>query len=119
MMVRVFLRTGLLGLALIGMGACSKKEGPAPGVPSDPAALVARGKAVFMANCLACHNSNPRLAGSVGPEIAGSALDLMTAKVLSGKYPDGYSPKRPTHLMPAQPHLATELSALHAFLNSF
>jgi mono/diheme cytochrome c family protein len=79
---------------------------------------VARGQAVYLSNCAACHNVNPKLDGSVGPAIAGSSLELVRARVLKASYPDGYVPKRSTGQMPAFPHLEKEVQALYTFLNS-
>jgi len=38
--------------------------------------------------------------------------------VLRAEYPPGYTPKRDTHLMPAQPFLASQVDALAAYLGS-
>lgn len=87
--------------------------------PADAqAALIKRGKTVYAGNCIACHNVNPKLAGSVGPEISGSSLELLTARVIKGGYPEGYQPKRPGAGMPLFPHLESDIPALHAFLNA-
>jgi mono/diheme cytochrome c family protein len=80
--------------------------------------LLARGKLIYNANCISCHNRNPKLQGSVGPDVFGSSKELLTAKLLHGKYPDGYKPKRESHLMPLLPHLENEIEALTAFLNA-
>ena len=112
---------GALILAIF-FGACSKKESTTPtsslSETDAKSALVARGRAIYMANCLACHSANPSKVGSVGPAVANASLELVQARVVSGKYPEGYQPQRKTHMMPAQPHLASEVAALHAFLNS-
>ena len=79
---------------------------------------LARGKLVYNANCISCHNRNPKLPGSIGPDVFGSSKELLTARLLYGKYPDGYKPKRESHLMPPLPHLANEIEALTAFLNA-
>jgi mono/diheme cytochrome c family protein len=97
-----------LGLLCAGLGCDGKKQ-------EDP--LAARGRGVYMANCIACHNPNPRKDGNVGPALQGSSEELLRARVLEMRYPPGYKPKRPTKLMPPQPHLAPEIGALHAFLN--
>ena len=79
--------------------------------------LVTRGKAVYISNCTACHNINPKQAGSLGPDVYGSSKELLTARILHAKYPDGYKPKRSSGAMPALPHLANDIDALAAFLN--
>ena len=80
----------------------------------DPAAE--RGRQVYLAQCIACHNSDPALPGAVGPPLRGSSRDLLEAKLLKGAYPPGYAPKRPTAVMPAQPAIAPEVPYLAAFL---
>lgn len=91
-----------------------KKEGERP-----LTALEAQGKAVFMSNCIACHNQDPRLVGSIGPEVADSSLELITARIMHQSYPLGYVPKRKSGLMPALPFLEKDIPAIHAYLNSF
>ena len=81
----------------------------------DPA--VARGKQAY-ATCAACHNMNPALDGAVGPAIKGSSKELIAARVMKAEYPAGYTPKRATHLMPAQPQMANSIDDLAAFLNA-
>ena len=81
-------------------------------------ALIKRGKTVYMAYCIACHNLDPKLHGGTGPANHGSSLKLVEMKVIHGKYPDGYRPKRKTKLMPQfDDDLEEDILALHAFLN--
>ncbi len=87
-------------------GACqAKKVSP-----------VERGRIIYMANCLVCHNADPNLPGSQGPPIAGSSRELVAARVLHLAYPPGYTPKRNTHAMRAIPTLAPEIGNIVAFL---
>jgi mono/diheme cytochrome c family protein len=103
----------ILLLPVLLLSSCQKDD-------SKPlSALESRGKSVYMANCTACHNPDPRLVGSIGPDIAGSSLELITARVLHQAYPPGYTPKRKSSVMPALPFLERDLPALHAYLNSF
>lgn len=133
-------RLGKLGclVLLVAASACTKKpSGPsepaaaptagapdstvAPAVTSaaDPAPdLASRGRAVYLANCTACHNSDPHRAGALGPEIAGSSLALVEARVLRAEYPPGYEPKRKSKAMVALPQLQAEIPAIVAFLNA-
>ena len=101
----------LLLTSMILMPGCNKSK--------PLTALESRGKGLYMANCLACHNQDPTLAGSVGPDIAGSSMELLTARVIHRSYPPGYKPKRNSSLMPALPFLEADLPAIHAYLNSF
>ena len=80
--------------------------------------LVASGRKAYMANCTACHNPDPAKEGTMGPAIAGSSLALVEARVLRAEYPPGYTPKRDSTLMPAQPFLKAEVPALAAYLES-
>lgn len=89
---------------------------PGSGSPGDEAALVARGKRVYMANCIACHSQDPAQAGGLGPAVLGSSRELLEARVLRAEYPEGYTPKRETRVMIALPHLENEIDALAAYL---
>jgi mono/diheme cytochrome c family protein len=97
----------LIGLTLVGCG-----EGPA----ADEAA--ARGRTVYLAQCTACHATDPAQPGPLGPPIKGSPRELLEAKVLHGTYPAGYTPKRTSTVMPPMPQLASSLPDLAAFLGS-
>jgi mono/diheme cytochrome c family protein len=78
--------------------------------------LATRGRQVYLAQCIQCHNANPALDGPVGPAVKGASRELLEAKVLRGEYPAGYRPKRPTRVMPPQPTLAPDIPALAAYL---
>ena len=99
----------LLGVA--GFVACSKDSKEAPQNPD-----AARGRAVFVANCVACHNSDPSKDGPIGPAIKGSSRELIEARVLSTSYPPNYTPKRPTKVMPQFPFLKDDIPYLAAYL---
>ncbi|RPJ79452.1 MAG: cytochrome c [Alphaproteobacteria bacterium] len=102
----------ILLLPVLLLSSCNKNAKPLT-------ALEARGKTAYVSNCTTCHNPDPRLVGSVGPEIADSSLELLRARVIHQKYPDGYKPKRTSVLMPALPFLEKDIEALHAYLKSF
>jgi mono/diheme cytochrome c family protein len=76
------------------------------------------GRRAYLANCIACHNADPTKDGPIGPAIAGSSLGLVEARVVHAAYPPGYTPKRTTQLMPAQPFLAPQVPKLAAYLES-
>ena len=76
------------------------------------------GRKVYFANCVSCHNNNPKLPGSIGPEVYGVQINVLTQKIVYGKYPKNYNPKRKSKIMPLMPHLNKEISNLHAFINS-
>lgn len=94
----------VLALAL-ALGACAENGTPA-----------ARGKQVYLAQCIACHNSDPSKDGPLGPAVTGSSRELLEAKLLRGGYPPGYTPKRNTAVMQPQPALAPTIPDLAAFL---
>src|SRR4051812_38114819 len=79
---------------------------------ADPR-LVSEGKSSYQANCTACHNGDPKKPGALGPELFGSSMELIKARVLKGEYPQGYKPKRQTRLMTPLPHLKGDIPALH------
>jgi mono/diheme cytochrome c family protein len=102
----------LVGAAMLFLGSCQKNEQSSP-----QSSLESRGRAVYTSNCIACHNPNPSLDGSLGPAIAGSGLDLISYRVLTRAYPPGYKPKRKSGVMPAFPQLEKDIPGLHAYLN--
>ena len=75
-----------------------------------------RGRAVYVANCTACHNPDPSLPGGLGPEVAGSSTELLEARLLHNTYPPGYTPKRDSRVMMALPYLKDDIPALAAYL---
>lgn len=106
-LLSLFLVASVLQIAT----SCNKRKGP-----SDP--QVEMGRSLYFAHCIACHNANPALNGSLGPAVKGSGLDLLQARVLRGEYPPGYTPKRPTHIMVRLPLTEENVQAIHAFLNA-
>ena len=103
----------LFGCLLV-LAACSKDsdQSSQPAIDADSQ----RGRAIFVANCVACHNNDPSKDGPIGPAIKGSAKELLAARVLSTSYPPGYTPKRPTKVMPQFPYLESEIPYLAAYL---
>ena len=92
----------------VAAGGCGE-AGPTPGAE--------RGRQVYLAYCTACHNVDPSKPGPLGPPVQGSSRALLEAKVLSGTYPSGYTPKRPTtNVMVPMPQLARDLPALADYL---
>ena len=75
-----------------------------------------RGRAVYLANCVACHNNDPAKDGPIGPAIKNSSKELVAARVLTTSYPPGYKPKRPTKVMPQFPFLKEEIPYLAEYL---
>jgi len=103
-----------LGLVLALAGCEKKSQTPTKtAAAGDPN----RGRAIYLSNCAACHNTDPSKDGTVGPAIKGSSRELIEARVLRAAYPPGHTPKRKTAAMPAQPYLEPSIPDLAAFLN--
>jgi mono/diheme cytochrome c family protein len=100
-------------LFVLMLSGCGKKsDGPATAGDGDPN----RGRAIYLSNCAACHSNDPSKDGPLGPAIKGSSRELIEARVLRASYPPGYTPKRKTTMMPAQPDLKPAIPDLAAFL---
>jgi mono/diheme cytochrome c family protein len=99
----------MLLLAALGGSACT-------GGGSALSPEAERGRQVYLAQCTACHATDPGQPGPVGPPIKGASQALLEAKVLRGTYPPGYQPQRPTAVMQPMPALAPSLPDLSAFL---
>ena len=95
-------------LALIALAGCSEEP--------KLSAQGERGRQLYQAQCIACHNPDPAKAGPIGPDVRGSSQELLRAKVLSGSYPPGYAPKRATKVMQPMPQLANDIPALAEYL---
>ena len=113
----------MIVLVLAALSAACTKKAPEPAAqpasPEEAAALLfEKGRKSYLANCIACHNPNPKKDGAVGPAVADASLELLRLRVLDAKYPEGYKPKRATTAMAALPHLKDDIEALHAYLNS-
>ena len=99
--------SGLLAIALGSVAGCGQ-GGLSPSAE--------RGRQVYLAQCIACHAMDPSQPGPVGPPLKGATRELLEAKLLTGRYPPGYTPKRPTAIMPPQPQAARDIEALADFL---
>lgn len=97
---------------VLALGACGEE----PKTPAGGGGDARRGKQVYLAQCIACHNADPSKAGPLGPAIQGSSRELLEARILRGTYPPGYRPKSPTTLMQPMPNLASAIPDLEAFL---
>lgn len=121
-----------LALALAGTG-CGQDEPSAPakapaGTGGKQAAAAApgvratgdpvRGRQIYMAQCVACHNRDPDQVGPIGPPVRGASPELLAAKVVDGTYPEGHHPQRDSQVMPPRPDLADTIPDLAAYLGS-
>jgi len=105
----------ILPLLIVAFTGCSK-DSDAP--PKTGRTEAEKGRAIYLANCVACHNNDPSRDGPIGPAVKGSSRELLEARVLTSSYPPGYKPKRPTKVMPQFPFLRNEIPYLAAYLNS-
>jgi len=101
-------------IVVFALTACGKKSDASTktGGGGDPN----RGRAIYLSNCAACHSNDPSKDGPLGPAIKGASRELIEARVLHASYPPGYTPKRKTAMMPAQPDLNPSIPDLAAFL---
>jgi mono/diheme cytochrome c family protein len=141
-----FLFQGVLMGSLFIFIGCQKKQFPAPVTEdSTPVAVEApvpeakpevaevevaaelspeieKGRRLYLANCLQCHNRDPNIKGSIGPEMIDAPLEVMVSKVMTGKYPDplppGFVPKRKTRAMRPIPKLKEDIPAIWAYVQS-
>ena len=103
--------------SVAALGSCEKTEKQEAAV-SPPSSDTLLGRAIYRTSCIQCHNADPSKDGPLGPAVSGSSIELLKLRVLEGKYPKDYSPKRDSHLMVPLPHLKNQIPALHQFLNS-
>ena len=109
-------RAALVAAALLCLAACGKDETPAPAAGAGSGGDSERGRQVWLAQCVACHNVDPAKDGPVGPAVKGASRELLDARVVQGTYPPGYKPKRDSKVMPPRPDLAPSVPDLTAFL---
>ena len=84
--------------------------------PPPPRGSTDKGKQVWLGQCVACHNPDPTKDGPLGPAVKGASRELLEARVVKGTYPPGYTPKRPSKVMPPRPDLAPSIPDLAAYL---
>lgn len=110
-MARMRRRVAFVLACLLPLAACGDDPAP-PGLST----LGREGWRTYRLFCAACHALDPNQDVALGPAIAGSSRALVEARLLRGGYPDGYTPKRDTRIMPPHPHLARDIDALAAYL---
>jgi len=81
-----------------------------------------KGKQIYISTCIRCHNKDPNIKGSIGPELTDAPLEVMQHKVASGRYPDvlpeGFVPKRKTKLMTKFTQHIPDVPSIHAYIQS-
>lgn len=103
-------------------------EAKAPAAPAEPIVYpmnpvdIAKGKEIYLSTCIKCHNKDPNVKGAIGPEVTDAPLEIMQAKVATGRYPDvlpeGFVPKRKTKQMIKQPQVLADVPSIHAYVQS-
>jgi mono/diheme cytochrome c family protein len=85
-------------------------------------AKIAKGKRIWLSTCIQCHNRDPNVKGSIGPETVDAPLEIMTAKVMTGKYPDklpaGFIPKRKSKAMRPLTQFKNDIPAIYEYVQS-
>ncbi len=123
------MKRGLFSVLVLLAGVASSCKGgsqPDPlliGKSPEESQLISRGRAVYLSNCSACHNADPRKVGVLAPEIHDASMELLEARVLRAEYPKGYQSKMAQRgqapgVMPAMPFLEKDLPAIFAFLQA-
>lgn len=83
---------------------------------------VDKGKRIWLSTCIQCHNRDPNLKGSIGPEVVDAPLEVMLVKVKTGKYPEklpaGFVPKRKTKAMRPLPQFEKDVPSIFAYVQS-
>lgn len=86
------------------------------------AAALARGAKVYKSNCVRCHNADPNLKGSIGPQQVDAPFEVFVSMIMQGKYPDplpkGYVPKRKSNGMAALKKLQPDIPYIYAWVQS-
>jgi mono/diheme cytochrome c family protein len=85
-------------------------------------ALIDKGALLYKSNCIQCHNKDPNLKGSMGPEVVDAPIEVMTSKIMTGAYPAilpaGFVPKRKSKAMRKLPKLQKDIPAIYAWVQS-
>lgn len=95
---------------------------PVEAVAPSTAPDLERGRKVWITTCNQCHNKDPNVKGAIGPEVVDAPLEVMLAKVKTGKYPDplppGFVPKRKTKAMRPLPQHEKDVPSIWAYVQS-
>jgi mono/diheme cytochrome c family protein len=90
--------------------------------PEEKLTGVDRGRQIWLGTCVQCHNKDPNVKGSVGPETVDAPEAVVYAKVMTGRYPDplpaGFVPKRTTKNMRPLPQYEKDIPDIYAYLQS-
>ncbi len=123
--MNVFFAGAVFGSLFFSAGLLSQTKPSLP-VKVEPMsatpAMIERGRVLYVANCIRCHNKDPNVKGSIGPEVVDAPMAVMYSKVMTGKYPDplpaGFVPKRKSRAMQAIPKLKADIPVIWAYVQS-
>lgn len=92
-------------------------------VTSQPITIsLDQGRKAYLSNCISCHNKDPNLKGSLGPEVTNVPIEVFKHKILTGKYPDqfpaGFKPRRNSKVMRPIPRVEKDIEAIHHWIKS-
>lgn len=76
------------------------------------------GQKIYKMTCAKCHNLNPHIKGSIGPDLYTTPREVFHTKVVTGTYPKDYTPKRKTRTMPRFKHLTTKVDLIYDYIQS-
>lgn len=83
---------------------------------------IEKGKKLYISNCIRCHNKDPNIKGSIGPEVVDAPYEVMYSKIMTGKYPQplpkGFIPKRKSSAMAKLPKLKDDIPSIWAYVQS-
>lgn len=98
------------------------EEGPKVEVVGDKLTGIDRGRQIWVGTCTQCHNKDPNVKGAIGPETVDAPLEILYAKVMTGRYPAelpvGFVPKRTTKNMRPLPQYEKDIPDIHAYIQS-
>lgn len=86
---------------------------------SDPMIIEMKSEAIYKNQCMQCHNANPNKAGSIGPDLVSTPKEAFMLKVVEGRYPEDYTPKRKTKAMPVFKKYKNDVEALYNYIQTF
>jgi mono/diheme cytochrome c family protein len=95
---------------------------PAAGGAVEGESDLDTGKRIWLTTCTQCHNRDPNVKGAIGPEVIDAPLEVMHAKVMTGRYPDplppGFVPKRTTKAMRKLPQFEKDIPKIWQYVQS-
>lgn len=77
--------------------------------------LASKGAQLFRIHCAACHGLRGQ-GGSMCPPNKDASLELLKLKVLEGRYPKDYKPKKGSRVMPKFPFLKNDIENIFEYL---